>query len=544
MTSCKPPLPLSRRLAGAAVLAALVAVVYWPAIHGGFVFDDDTLVTRSDVVQAADGLSRIWFTTQSIDYWPVTNTSFWIEWRLWGLDPTGYHITNMALHSMSAVLLWVILRSLGIPGAYLAALLFAVHPVNVASVAWIAQRKNTLSMVFFLLAVLWFLKDRYWLSVAAFTVAMLSKGSVAVFPGVVLLIIWWQRGTITRRDLLRVAPFVAIAAGLTVVNIWFQARATAIIRDATVTERIAAAGGIVWFYLGKALLPVRLLFMYPQDQIGRSWLPLLGAGAVTAGLWWYRSRPAIKAALFAWLFFVISLVPVLGLVDVYFMRYSLVADHYEYIALVAVVALAAAALYRLPRVASVAAGAVLVCGLGSLTWLQARTFADAEVLYRTTLAGNPAAWALHNNLGALLVDRGRDVEAAAFLREALRLRPGLVAAQKNLCLASTRLGRYEEAIAECSTALAQSPDYVDAHYHLGQLLVLTGRPAESIAHFQELLRARPDSALAHNAFGAALASVGRTREAAGEFRAALALQPDFGEAQSNLTKLSAEAPLR
>ena len=530
--------PTAERLVGAALLALAVFVVYWPAIHGGFVFDDDTLVSRSEIAQAADGLSRIWFTTDAIDYWPVTNSSFWIEWRLWRLNPTGYHVTNLLLHITGAMILWGILRRLRTPGAFLAAALFAVHPLNVASVAWIAQRKNVLALVFFLLAVLWFMKERYWLSVVAFVVAMLSKGSVAVLPGLLLLIVWGQTGTVTRRDLRRLAPFVVIAVALTSVNIWFQARATVTIREATLVERVLDGGGAIWFYLGKALFPARLLFMYPQMDFARWGVPFLAALACTLGLWRYRARPVVRAVLVAWLFFVLALVPVLGLVDVYFMRYSLVADHYAYIAILSIAALAGAAVYQLPRIAREAAGATLIVALGSMTWLQARVFADPEVLYRTTLAGNPSAWALHNNLGALMIDRGRDVDAAASLREGLRLRPGLVAAQKNLCLASTRLGRIDEAIAECSAALAADPGYVDAHYHLGRLLALTRRPQDAVLHFRELLRLRPDSATAHNAFGVLLASLGQTGDAASEFRAAIALDPNLVEAQDNLTKLS------
>src|SRR5262249_34551329 len=169
-------------LALAALLALAATLVYRPALTGGFVWDDDTLVTRSELVKASDGLYRIWFTTEPLDYWPLTNSSFWLEWRAWGMNPTGYHVTNLILHIASGLLLWSVLRRLSIPGAFLAALLFVLHPVNVESVAWIAQRKNTLSMVFFLLSILWYLKfdsnkERMWycVSIAAFVLAMLSK---------------------------------------------------------------------------------------------------------------------------------------------------------------------------------------------------------------------------------------------------------------------------------------------------------------------------------------------------------------------------------
>src|SRR5262249_8431303 len=142
-----------RALGGAALIVLLTAVAYLPAMNGRFIWDDEALVANNVLVKAPDGLYRIWLTSEAIDYWPLTNTSFWIEWRLWGTDTRGYHLTNLAFHVVAAVLIWIILRRLSIPGGFFAALIFAVHPVNVESVAWIAQLKNTLAMVFFLLSI-------------------------------------------------------------------------------------------------------------------------------------------------------------------------------------------------------------------------------------------------------------------------------------------------------------------------------------------------------------------------------------------------------
>ena len=306
------------------------------------------------------------------------------------MRPAGYHVTNLILHAAEALLIWVILRKLSIPGAFLAAAIFAVHPVNVESVAWIAQRKNTMAMLFFLLSILWYLKtvipaasvgmpqvrshggpwERetfssfirhpsslyfwYWLSLTAFVLAMLSKGSVVVLPVLLLGIIWWLR-PVTIRDMLRTAPFFAVAAALAAVNVWFQTHGSGeVLRTASFTERLLGAGGVVWFYLYKALLPLDLDFVYPQWHIKAGnplwWLPLLAAFAVTAVLWRYRtswSRPL----LFAWGFFCVALAPVMGFTDVGFMKYSLVADHYQHIAVIGLIALAAAgwsAWFRLP----------------------------------------------------------------------------------------------------------------------------------------------------------------------------------------------------
>src|SRR5262245_7464980 len=373
-----------RLLAGAAVISLAVAIAYWPSLRGDFVLDDEILVSQNNLVRAPDGLMRFWFTTEPADYWPVTNSTFWLEWRFWLDNPTGYRATNIVLHIVDSLLIWLVLRRLIIPGAFFAALLFAVHPVNVESVAWIAQRKNVLSLLFFLLSIWFYLRSQptsvsdsprrgepkgnsaltsersfsassYWLGLTAFVLAALSKGSVAILPLVLLLISWWQHSRITRRDLLMTAPFFAIAVVLTVVNIWFQRHGSEeIIRHVTFAQRLAGAGAVVWFYLWKSLMPLRLAFVYPQWEIDTSdlrwWLPLAATLIVTTLLIWQRRTRFGHPLLFAWAFFCIALLPVMGFTDVGFMKYSLVADHYQHIALIAVVALAAAAMVQAARI--------------------------------------------------------------------------------------------------------------------------------------------------------------------------------------------------
>ena len=234
-------------------------------------------------------------------------------------------------------------------------LLFAVHPVNVESVAWIAQRKDLLAMLFGLLSIIWFLyadslvtirsaatrrpnRSMLWygLSLIAFVLATLSKGSVAVLPLLLLVIVWWQRGRIGQHDLLRTAPFWVVAVVLAAVNVWFQTHGSGqAIRDVTLPQRFAGAGAAICFYLMKAVAPVQLAFIYPQWNIQTDnfiwWLPLLATIAVTACLWRQRKGIWGCATLAAWACFVISLAPVLGFTDVGFMRFSLVADHYEHL---------------------------------------------------------------------------------------------------------------------------------------------------------------------------------------------------------------------
>ncbi len=305
-------------LNGTLLIAGLALLAYRPSLNGGFILDDDVYLTDCPTIAASDGLYSYWCTSEPVDYYPVFNTMLWIEWRLWGPHPAGYRAINLLLHIVSALLVWMILQKLSIPGAFLAALLFAVHPVNVESVAWVVQRKNTLSMFFFLLSVLWYLKAAegnramgqapnkaddgkfslgrwYWLSVLAFLLAMLSKGSVAVLPLVLLLLVWWKRQRVTLPVLARTAPFFMVAAVLTGVNLWFQTHGTGeVIRSASYVERLVGAGAVVWFYLSKALLPINLVFVYPLWHIQTSdvlwWLPLVVTLAVTGLLIWRKTK--------------------------------------------------------------------------------------------------------------------------------------------------------------------------------------------------------------------------------------------------------------
>lgn len=559
----------------AALLIGVTCVAYLPAMNGKFLFDDDVMLTSNELIQDSDGLYRFWFTLEPLDYWPVSNTSLWLEWRMWGMKPFGYHVINLALHLGAALLLWAVLRKLSIPGAYLAALFWAIHPVNVESVAWISQRKTVLATVFFLLSILWYLKGEsqrgtvpfcsedvakegqsprliwrwYWLSLLAFVLGMLSKGSIAILPLVLLLIAWWQSGEITVREIARTAPFFVVAAVLVVVNIWFQnhewGEST---RSITPLERLLGAAVAVWFYLFKAVAPIHLLFFYPQWEIHanelRWWLPLLAAIAVTAGLCWRRETAWGRAILFAWGYFCIALVPVLGFTDVAYMRFAMVADHYQYVALMSVTALVAAgvawgwAKFSLTARCVEAAGCVvLVAALAVLSWRQSGLYRDAITLYQGTLAGNPTSWLAHNNLGKELLDLNEIPEAVEHLQEALRLHPDYAAAHFNLGNVLVKLQRMPEAVEQFQEAVRIRPYYAKAHDNLGLALFQTGQPEAAIEHLRMAVKLKTRNADAQNNLGLALFNTGQTHEAFEHLSEAVRLNPDFPNAQYNLGNL-------
>jgi protein O-mannosyl-transferase len=582
----KPSIPAIQASKGAdfckgAAIVLLTIAAYLPVFHAGFVWDDDALLIANPAIKAADGFYEIWFTTKQADYFPLTSTSFWLEWRLWGMNPAGYHVTNVLLHALSAVVLWRVLKCLRIPGAYVAAVVFAVHPVNVESVAWIAQRKNTLCMVFFLLSVLWYMRSDdqrseprgqepalwsasslqhptslYCLSLLAFLCALLSKTAVVLLPFVLLLCHWWLRSgdpaarvkpssSILHRPLLLLAPFFALSLGLGLVTVWFQyhrAIGEAVVNPSPLAARLAGAGWAVWFYLGKALVPVGLCFVYPRWEIDPrvvvAWLPDAGLMALLGLLWVFRQRLG-RGYCFALAYFILMLFPVLGFFNIYFHRYSLVADHYQYQAMVGVVALLVACLARrIARpLARVSLALALIATLSCLSFQQAAQYRDERTLWQATLARNPTCWLAHIGFGLTSFNMGRFDEAIAHYQQSLQHGPENAEAHYDLALAFAGLGRLKEAEFEFAETIRLSPGHVESRNLLGNVLLQQGRPREAETAFRAVLDLDPNHAQAHNNLGCALAQQTRRSEAQGEFERALALDSQQVSAHCNLAKL-------
>ncbi len=330
------------------VVALVVAVflVYQPAWRGGFIFDDDSHLLNNPVLKPG-GLLKTWVPGTYLNYWPLTFTAYRLQFDIWGLNPLGFHLVNIALHAISALLVWRILLQLNAPGAMFAAALFALHPVNVESVAWIAQLKNILSLLLALLSVLLYLlseeRGERWcmvLSIAVFLLSTLAKGMVLTLPVVLLACAWWQRGRIGRHDLLRVLPFLLIGALMTCLEVWgqhFVGGGETMVRSDSLLSRAAVAGCAVWFYLGKLIWPVKLIPVYPRWSIDPrdvlSYLPGVLLVVILALGWWQRrgwGRPVVMLMVC----YVGLLLPALGFVNIAFMQYSLVADHYQYAAMI------------------------------------------------------------------------------------------------------------------------------------------------------------------------------------------------------------------
>lgn len=490
-----------------------VLVAYLPAVSGTFLWDDDAHVTRPEL-RSLGGLWRIWTdfgATQQ--YYPLLHTAFWLEHRVWGNAVVGYHLVNILLHGLSAILLLRILRRLEIPGAALAAAVFALHPVHVESVAWITEQKNTLSLVFYLGAAYVYLRfdeerrrrDYFWAS-ALFVFGLLTKTVVATLPAALLVIAWWRRGRLSwRRDVVPLTPWFAVGAAAGLVTAWIeqnQLGAEGADFGLTRLQRVLLAGRVVWFHLGKLLWPTNLAFIYPRWSIDASaWTAYvwsLTALLLLATLWAMRRRS--RAPLAAALFFVGSLFPVLGFVNVYPFVFSFVADHFQYLPSLGVIVGMAAGATTLaaaldPRRRRWAAAAVLLTGLAFLTFRQSQVYRDAPTLYAATLERNPDCYLCLNNLGTLAAHRpGGMEEAARYYREAVRIKPDSAEAQNNLASALAETGRLPESVPHFEQAVRSAPNYVVARVNFGGVLFRMGRVAEARAQFEAALRVMPDYA--------------------------------------------------
>jgi tetratricopeptide (TPR) repeat protein len=540
------------------LLFVVTLAAYEPAWHGRPIWDDEVYLTPA-ALQSADGLRRIWFDLSATpQYYPVAHTAFWLMHRVSGDDTFGCHLLNIALHALSAWMAAMILRRLKVPGAWLAAVIFALHPVHVESVAWMTELKNTLSGVFYLAAAwvyLHFAENRrpaqYALALVLFLLALLSKSTTVTLPAALLVVFWWQRGRLDwRRDMMPLAPFLALSVASGLLTEFVERAYVGAVGghyQLTAIERGLVAGRAIWFYLSKLVWPVNLIFTYPRWQVSQDvwWQYLFPVAflALVAALWWRRSRS--RGPLAAALFFAGTLVPALGFVNIYYFKYSFVADHFQYLPSLGVIALAAAAIEtglrrwtRLARSSEVAACVALAIPLGALTFLQSQQYVDAETLYRATLRRNPSSWMAHNNLAVLtLRTSATDLdETVAHLQESLRLYPDHAEAHNNLGLAYQRMNRLEDALREHAEAARLQPDYVEAHYNLGIDAQALGRLDEAAAHYRDALRLKPDLAGAHNNLGTTLAQLGRLQEAADEFRATLRLEPESAVVHDNLAR--------
>ena len=558
------------RIVRGVVLALLLVVAtvlaYQKAWHAGFIWDDDVYVTTNELLTAPDGLKRIWLSLDSpSQYFPLVYTSFRIEHALWGLNASGYHWVNIAFHVANALLLWRLLSVLALPGAWLGAALFALHPMHVESVAWISERKNVLMGFFFLLALLaWhkFVAGKrrgsitfYLLALLCFALALASKTTACMLPVALLLISWLKRGAISLARVIQVIPFVLLGVGMGLVTIWWeryhQGTQGELFAIGALDRVLVAARGF-WFYLYKLAWPAELAFSYPRWNISAAdpadYVWLLACIILAVAIWiarrWIGRGPEV-----ALMFFFAMLAPTLGFVMLYTFRYTFVADHYAYLASIGPLALVGAAvstalnpLGRIKPFLLPVLCAALLIPLGWRTWQHSGVYHDEETLWRSTLAVNPRSWMAHNNLAIQLLNRDELDEAVTHFEEALRLDPNYAEARFNLGNAFFRLRRAADARREYERALELNPRIAVAQTNLGILLLELGETKEGIKHLEEAVRIEPRAAVAQQRLSDALVKEGREAEAVQHFEAAAKVDP--AAASTDAQNLIALALLR
>jgi Flp pilus assembly protein TadD len=550
--------PGRRLLLHNALIAFAAVLVYLPSLRGAFVFDDWILLVQHPLIHATDGLRRIWFSAEAPDYYPVSWTMWWLQWHLWGANTLGYHVVNVLLHAVNAVLVAQVLRRLDVRGAWLAGLVFAVHPVNAAAVAWISEQKTMLCMLFFLGTVLTYLRfanpgqplrqgtqptgqwQWYVASVLCFAVSLLSKPAAVMWPVILIGMTWWKNQRVTRRDWIHCLPYTLMSLAIAPVTVWFQAVRVLggePARTDGFLARLAGAGWAVWFYLWKDLAPVNLCVIYPRWQIHPTdlWVYVPGLLLVVAlAFCWSKRATWGRQVLTGMGYFILMLFPVLGFFDQGYYRYSLVADHWQYLPIVAVIAMGVGGVGSLvsrvrgpeSRVVEAIVAIAIVC-LAGLTWRQAGVYHDEVTLWRDTVAKNPSAWLAQCNLGIALAHREQFDEAIVAFENALRYKPDDADTLNNLGATLAQQGRMAEAVTRWEQAVHYRPTDVATHNSLGIAYYQRGNLDLARREFSLVVLLDPANPEAHANLGAVLLSQGKTARAAEQFQAALRINPNL-----------------
>jgi tetratricopeptide (TPR) repeat protein len=530
------------------LLAAAVFLTYSQVLHFDFVtFDDPEYVTENPHVQAGLSLAGVvWaFSSSAAGSWfPLTWLSHMLDCQLYGLASGWHHFTSVWIHALSTLLWFAVFRR--ITGARwksaLVAFLFALHPLHVESVAWVCERKDVLSALFCALT-LWAYagyvgrpgRGRYLLTLFLFCLGLMAKPMLVTLPIVLLLLDRWpfRRGVRIFEKL----PFFAASIAVSVVTYLVHRNAGALASFEVVPLAARFENALVSYavYILKMLWPVNLAVFYPYSQASLA-APAVAAGialgAVTVLV--IRVFPRWPYLAVGWLWYLVTLLPVIGLVQA---GAQARADRFTYIPMIGVsIALvwgAEEALAAWPRLRLALAAAVCPACL-VLTWLQVGYWRDSISLYQHAIGATTDNYVARFNLASVLEARGNSAEAAAELRETVRIRPYFAAAHAELGQLLARQGQPQEALAELQTAVRLKPDSADAHFRLGSVLGTLGRTGDAAAEFSRTVLLQPENADAHYNLGIALAQQDKLPEAAREFTAAVRLRPDDVDARFNL----------
>jgi protein O-mannosyl-transferase len=563
-------------LLGCVFIASACFMAYFPAIKGNFIWDDDRYVTDNPLVVAPDGLWRIWFSTDSpSQYFPLVYTTFRLEHKLWGFNPIPYHVDNVAIHVISSLLLWLILRRLAIPAAFVAAAIFALQPVNVESVAWITERKNVLMLVFSLLSLLFWIEFAlqsqtpkrailfYVLSLLCYALALFSKTTACVLPAALLLVLWLKNVPVRIKSLLAVIPYVLMGIAMGILAMWWehQHQGTGLVdMHLSILDRLLIATRALWFYAGKIFFPANLTFSYPRWEINSGapsqYIWLIACVLMAIGLWIWRHKFG-RGVIVAFLFFVAALFPMLGFFDLYTFVYTWVADHYQYMASIALITLATAAGKRLishfckyAKMVATVVAAVLIITCASLTFKQAKIYTNLETIWSDTLKKNPDSWLAHNNLGQICFEQGKIDEDIIHITHAIDIakrnpavHPYSIASMRgNLAIAFQSQGRFQDAIDQLRAAIDIFPNDLKNYVVLADLLVSQNQLDEAIAYLNKATKIASNDETLHYHFAGILLKKGDISNVIFHLHRALDINPGYTPALDGLVGLFVNNP--
>jgi len=538
----------------------LVLICYINVVDGDFLWDDADLVYSNQTLKTSDGLRQIWFSPgATLQYYPATFTTFWAGYHLWGLDVFGYHCLNISLHIINVFLLWLLLRTLDFRGAYLTALIFAVHPVHVESVAWISELKNVQSTMFYLLGFLMFIYHHqtkkagyYAASLGFFIMALLSKTVTATLPAAIILVLWWKKVRIDRAMMLKLVPYFLLGAGIGILTVWLEQHYVgAKEHHFTLTwlDRTLIAARAVWFYVGKLTWPSQLCFIYPLWTILpyslSSYIYPLGFAAVFLIYFLFRKNLGRGPAV-ALLFFLVTIFPALSFLNIETMAYTYVCDHYQYLASGGIIALFVAAFLKLfdrlgpPRLSMVFFAAVIVA-LSVLTWKQGFAYRNKETLYTDVLKKNPACWLAYNNRGNYYMEEGRYDQALEDFSRALEIDPKNYKTYSNRALVYIEKDMLDQALIDLNTAISIKPTYAGLFNNRGLVYLYSKRYAPAKEDFSTALRLNPAYKEPLINRGVIFLHEGKTEQAMDDFRGVLKIDPTNEQAAAFLKQAERKA---
>ncbi|MBN1901565.1 tetratricopeptide repeat protein [Candidatus Sumerlaeota bacterium] len=557
-TSSENPLsPLrSPRIYLMLLIVGLTFISFSPVLPSGFLWDDDA-ITDNPLLRSPDGLFKIWFSpsvmSKEAHYWPVAYSIFWIQYRLWDFHPVGYHLVNLFLHIINVLLLWSLFSRIDKKSATFAALLIAVHPVHTEAVAWIIELKDVLSVTLYLAAFLLFVKFHekpalsfYILSLLAFLAALLTKSMTVTLPGALFLWILAKNRKITLRDIGYLFSFAFIALVIAWSDAHFAQSREIVAFDFSLGERLKIASHAVFFYMGKLFFPFNLITFYPRWNFNSgslfSYLPVFLLLATLVSL--FLARRHSRAPLFLFLFYLLTLSPVLGFVNFYFMTFSFVADRYQYLAsasLLFLFSMGAGRLFDLLKKDKSRAFLVfkflVISFLSILTFFQASLYKNNVALFQHNVKINPKAWAAHNNLGVEYQNQGKFDLAIQHYKTALEINPRFMDAHNNLGILIAQNGQLDDALYHFQTALSIKPNDARTFANLGILYSMKKDYEKAVSSLESSLQIDPS--LSSAAFNLALVYIrmGKQDKAAFYLKKTLEIDPSHHGANAKLAEL-------